>query len=218
MDSHSLRVAIAEDHPVIRLGIEAEIDKAAGMQSVGLAGNADELIALLHRQPVDVAVTDYAMPGGTQRDGVVLLDYLAVHFPDVAVVVITAMTTPVLIRNLQVHGVNSVVSKGDALTHLLPAIHAAFTRRRYRSPRMAAAVAHFTHDDMFGKLSLREKEVLSLFVAGSGIGEIADKLKRSKQTVSTQKINAMNKLGIDRDLDLFVYAAEAGLLRQRTPD
>jgi len=218
MESHSLRVAIAEDHPVIRLGIEAEIDKTTGIQSVGIAGNADKLIALLHLQPVDVVVTDYAMPGGMHRDGVALLDHLAEHFPGVAVVVMTAMTSPVLIRNLQVHGVNSVVSKDDALAHLPPAIHAAVARRRYRSPRIAAAIAHFTHDDMFGKLSLREKEVLSLFVAGCGIGEIADKLKRSKQTVSTQKINAMNKLGIDRDLDLFVYAAEAGLLRQRAPD
>jgi two-component system capsular synthesis response regulator RcsB len=54
--------------------------------------------------------------------------------------------------------------------------------------------------------------VLSLYVGGATINEIAEKLDRRKQTVSTQKVSGMAKLGIEKDADLFKHAAELGLL------
>jgi two-component system capsular synthesis response regulator RcsB len=65
-------------------------------------------------------------------------------------------------------------------------------------------------------LSPREREVLTLFVAGLGVNAIAEKLDRRKQTVSTQKVNGMAKLGIERDADLFKYAVELGLTSEPT--
>ncbi|KAG0730797.1 hypothetical protein G6F23_015939 [Rhizopus arrhizus] len=63
-------------------------------------------------------------------------------------------------------------------------------------------------------LSPREQEVVELFIAGLSVAEIARKLDRKKQTVSTQKNNAMRKLGIERDAELLTFAADLGLKPQ----
>jgi two-component system, NarL family, captular synthesis response regulator RcsB len=68
------------------------------------------------------------------------------------------------------------------------------------------------------RLSQRESEVISLYVGGDTISAIAEKLARSKQTISTQKVSAMRKLGIENDADLFKYAIELGLVLKKSPD
>jgi len=68
------------------------------------------------------------------------------------------------------------------------------------------------------ELSPREAEVVRLYVSGLRVDEIAERLNRSKKTISTQKNRAMEKLGILRDADLFKYAAEHGwLTSSQTP-
>jgi two-component system capsular synthesis response regulator RcsB len=61
-------------------------------------------------------------------------------------------------------------------------------------------------------LSKRESEVLRLYVGGATVKEIALSLNRSVKTISTQKMCAMQKLGVSRDADLFKYAQMNGLL------
>ncbi len=97
------------------------------------------------------------------------------------------------------------------MTHIVPAVQAAFVHRRYHSPTIAAIVAALAGADPLAKLSPREAEVMTLFVAGLSISDIAERLQRSKQTVSTQKVNAMAKLGVDNEAELFAYVAETGL-------
>lgn len=95
------------------------------------------------------------------------------------------------------------------MAHIVPAVQAAFVRRRYHSPTIAAIVTSLAGADPLAKLSPREAEVMTLFVAG--ISDIAERLQRSKQTVSTQKVNAMAKLGVDNEAELFAYVAETGM-------
>jgi len=61
------------------------------------------------------------------------------------------------------------------------------------------------------RLSPREVEVLRLFASGLTVSDIAERLSRSIKTVSRQKNDAMVKLGLKNDLDIFVYASEHGL-------
>jgi two-component system capsular synthesis response regulator RcsB len=122
MDSQHIRVAIADDHPVIRVGIEAELDRIPGIQLIGSARDSTELVELLGREPCDVVVTDYSMPGGTHGDGLVLLAYIAEHYPAMAIVVVTAIDKAGLIRTLLSRGIVNIVSKADATTHIVPAV------------------------------------------------------------------------------------------------
>ncbi|TCV96397.1 LuxR family two component transcriptional regulator [Luteibacter rhizovicinus] len=213
MDSKHILVAVADDHPVILLGIEAALDDIPTIRRIGSVRNSSELVALLDAQPCHVLVTDYAMPGGSYGDGLNLLSFLAERYPDIAIVVITSMDKPVLIRTLLARGIDHLLSKADDISHVAAAVQAAHVRRRYFSPTIAAIVQALSGGEPITKLSARETEVLSLYVAGNSINDIAERLGRSKQTVSTQKVSAMSKLGIASDADLFKFAVEVGLAK-----
>jgi two-component system capsular synthesis response regulator RcsB len=212
MDNH-IRVVVADDHPVIRMGIESTLDGLSAIKRMGSAADSTQLIALLDAQSCDVLVTDYAMPGGQHGDGVELIAFIRQRYPDLRIVMLTGIEKLALIRSLMAHGVNAILSKTDDMSHLRAAIHAAHIGRRYYSPRIANMLKALPATGS-ARLSQRESEVIALYVDGDSINVIAEKLQKSKQTISTQKVSAMRKLGIETDADLFKYAIELGLTRK----
>lgn len=211
MDGYNIRVVIADDHPVIRLGLKMELERVNGLHVVGSTCNSTELIELLTNLACDVVVTDYAMPGGSHGDGLELLDHIQRKFSSTAIVVLTGIDRPALIRTLCARGIANIISKTDATVHVAPAIKAAASGRGYHSPAIAGMLAGLRDMDPPRNLSPREMEVMSLFVRGMGITEIAERLRRTKQTVSAQKISAMSKLGVQNEAELVAHMAETGL-------
>ena len=98
--------------------------------------------------------------------------------------------------------------------HLISAIHAVYAGATYVLPgsrtQERPQPAH-TGDARTQALTMREMEVVRLFVSGMSINEIAAQLNRTKQTISARKSRAMRKLGVERDADLFSFAYETGL-------
>lgn len=212
MDSYYIRIVVADDHPVVRLGIQAELNRSDRVHVVGSVSNSTELMQLISETACDMVVTDYAMPGGIYGDGIEFISHLRKQFPSLAIVVLTAMERPALIRTLIAYDVQTIVSKRDAGTHLVTAIKAAATGRRFYSPAITTLLSTQVASDPLASLSPRETEVLTLFVAGKTISDISRLLQRSKQTISSQKISAMTKLGVQNDAELFTYMAETRLL------
>lgn len=216
MGAFSINVLIADDHPAILLGIASILEKTPSIYLVGQAKNSSELVEVLEHQACSVLVTDYAMPGGDYGDGAAMLALLARRFPELRLVVMTTMDNAPVLRTLLAQGVRSIISKSDDLTHLVPAIHAAFSGGRHFSPAVQRVLQtlemNAVADATRPLLSQREAEVVRLFVSGLTVNEIAAQLSRSKQTVSTQKASAMRKLGIQRDADLYKYALEIGMV------
>ena len=212
----SLRVVVADDHPVIVFGAEHALLKFPGIQVVGRARQSTELVKILQSVECDVLVTDLAMPGGQYGDGLQLIDYLRRNFPNLPIVVLTMLENAALLRRLKELGVTSVVSKSDDMSHIVLAVQHVGRRMGYMSPSVKAVLNGLRvnsagkRDD--SKLSRRELEVVRLFVSGMTIKEISQRLNRSIKTISTQKNAAMRKLGIDRDSELFEYARTNGLL------
>jgi two-component system capsular synthesis response regulator RcsB len=213
-----MRVIVADDHPVIRMGIEAALDDIPSTQRIGSVADSTQLIALLNTRPCDILITDYAMPGGQYGDGMELIAFIRRRYPEVRIIVLTSMENLALIRSLMAHGVNAILSKTDDISHLRAAIQATRTGRRYHSPGIANVMKTLPPAAGSTRLSQRESEVISLYVGGASISAIAEKLARSKQTISTQKVSAMRKLGIESDADLFKYAIELGLVLKKSSD
>lgn len=211
MNNLRIRVIIADDHPVIRLGVKSMLDETPMIQCVGTATSSSELLDLLEQTPCDVLVTDYAMPDAKHGDGLQLLTLLIARHPNLPVVVLTGLDQPALFQAIYAAGIQHILSKGDDLQHVSSAVLAAHARRRYISPSIADLLPTRTNRRAARALSKRESEVLRLYVGGLGINEIAERLDRRKQTISTQKMSAMQKLGIDKDADLFKFASELGL-------
>ncbi|MBO9537912.1 response regulator [Herbaspirillum sp.] len=216
MNTFSIRLVLADDHPAVLFGMQNAIGDINSFKLVGTARNSTEIVDLLNRHPCDVLVTDYAMPSGEYGDGISMIAFLTRRFPDLRVVVMTMMDNPAILNALVAERVHCILSKSDDPSHLVPAVHAAFAGGTYYSPtiRKILEAARSSRNEPSGRHSLtrREAEVIRLFVSGLLVSEIAERLHRSKQTVSTQKISAMRKLGVERDVDLFKYALETGLV------
>ncbi|RDS83786.1 DNA-binding response regulator [Dyella monticola] len=206
-----IRVAVADDHPVIRMGIEATLDSISSVHRIGSVSDSTQLVALLDAHPCEILVTDYAMPGGQYGDGLELISFLRNRYQDMNIIVLTGLGKMVLIRSLMAFGIHAILSKTDDISHLSGAIQAAQAGRRYFSPSIANIMKSQSLGSSSMQLSPREAEVIALYIGGASINGIAEKLQRSKQTISTQKVNAMRKLGIDSDADLFKYAIELDL-------
>jgi two-component system, NarL family, captular synthesis response regulator RcsB len=220
MDDFSIRVIVADDHPSVIAGLKATLDEHRTVDIVAAAANSTELIAALNSKSCDVLVSDFAMPGGEYGDGVTLFSFLRRRYPDTRVVVLTMMDNPGVIRSLLKLGIHCILSKSDATAHVLAAIHGAYADGRYFSPAVAKIVWQLdieTPSSARRAMTAREEEVVRLFVSGLTVNEIATTLKRSKQTISSQKSNAMRKLGIDNDTDLIKYSLGISLA-QRSQD
>jgi two-component system, NarL family, captular synthesis response regulator RcsB len=212
----AIRVVIADDHPLLLAGLAHELSQLPGFAVVGSAQNSTELVELLSERAIDVVISDYSMPGGTHGDGLALFGFIQHRFPNTRLVALTMMTNPGVIRSLMAQGIHCILSKADSLVYIADAIYASLSKRRFLSPTVDAIVK--THGMENGtnalpgkKLSPRELEVVRLFVSGLTVSEIAARLHRSKQTISTQKMNAMRRLGIKRDTDLILYGIDANL-------
>lgn len=211
-----LNIVIADDHPALLIGIKHELSKFEKLKLVGLASNSTQLISILNSTPCDVLVTDYVMPGGAFGDGISLFNYIKLKYPLLKIIVFTMLDNPATIRDLLRHGVTCIISKADSVENIMHAIRATHANKSYFSPTTDEIVQrlNLNHDELgnFQKLSKRESEIIRLYVSGYTITQIAEQLHRSKQTVSSQKQRAMQKLGVVREVDLLKCAMEIGLV------
>jgi len=209
-----IQVILADDHPTVLSGVGCEIARIPTMEVVGTAASSDDLLDLLSKTSCEVVITDFAMPASKSMDGLPLLRKLSRIRPDVKIIVLTTVDSEVILREIINAGVHSVLSKLDDVSHLVVAVHAVCAGEQYYSPtvRRPQSTDSQISSKQKRRLTPREIEVLRLYVRGLSIGEISAQLHRTKQTVSAQKIAAMKKLGIERDIDLYRYAHETGLL------
>lgn len=214
MHGRQTKLLIADDHPVVLLGIKSILQTVPNMTLVGTAENSTDLFTMLEREAVDVVLTDYAMPGGDFGDGMVMLERLRARFPDVRIIVLTVLTNPALlskIMQLQVHG---LLGKGSDLSEIPLALQRVADGMTYFSRDLQAGMAAQNSGPGIDKITLlskRELEVLRMFLGGMSVQAIAGHLRRSSKTVSNQKRMAMLKLACANDAELFLWHSQAGL-------
>src|SRR5947209_19511726 len=114
-----VRVAIVDDHPVVREAFGNLFDLVEGLEVVATAGDANEAMAKLATTPVDVAIVDFALPG---VDGSVLTDRIKDSHPDVRVLIFTASLDPEQVRRAARSAADGVLLNSIPVDHLLAAI------------------------------------------------------------------------------------------------
>lgn len=214
-----MKVLLADDHPASLAGVRYELSHLPTIEIVGTARNSTEIVEWISRKTCDILVTDYAMPGGEYGDGLSLLSFLRRRYPQLHIIVFTMLDNPAVAKEMTRLGVQAVVNKADDLSHLVFAVQAGCTGAPYWSPTSLASYKKPGAPEarIVKELTKREAEVVRLYVSGKSVKEIAEQLHRSKQTVSSQKVAAMRKIGIARDADLFRYAFETGLVSSVEP-
>ncbi|AIZ34360.1 response regulator [Pseudomonas parafulva] len=208
-----LNVVIADDHPIVLLGVREIVQRDGRYTVVGEAVSSSELIEQLRTHRPQLLITDFNMPGdATYGDGLKLIEYVLRNFPQTQVLVLTMISNSLILSRLQELGVAGVIQKNHLHQEIEKALTALSRRRPYQSPSAEARSVMGSSGqvgDRFESLSPRELEVLRLFVTGMTVSDIARQLCRSNKTVSAQKVSAMRKLEVDSDQSLLTYCIEA---------
>ena len=202
-------VVIADDHPIVLLGVRELVERDERFQVIGEAICSAGLIKLLEQQPIDIVITDYNMPGDSPYgDGLKLVEYLKRHFPDVQILILTMISNHLILTRLQELGVVGVIQKSQLHTEIQVALKSIAQQALYRSlePAKTSVIESMTAiDARFSTLSPKEYEILRLFISGKSVSDIARSQNRSSKTISAQKISAMRKLEVSSDQDLLTY-------------
>ncbi|GAB7125660.1 response regulator [Silvimonas sp. JCM 19000] len=213
----SLKVIIADDHPIVLLGLEQTLARIPFIKRVSKAHDGRQLIQMLHEDMPDLIVSDYSMPGADTPDGLILFRHIRRLAPQCKLIILTMLDNVAFIESMLKSGADGVMNKQDDLADLAEAIQSVMVGRQYlgRSVLHARALAGQMPDEETGglrTLSQRELEVMRLYATGRCITEIAQQLNRSVKTISHQKKSAMEKLGARNDMELFQLARELHLI------
>ncbi|WP_313440454.1 response regulator transcription factor [Stenotrophomonas sp.] len=206
------RVTIADDHPVVRLGLRFLLEAEGRYRVIAEAVDAEDLMRALHQELPDLLLTDMIMPTGSMPDGHAMLALLRRSFPQLPVVLITMSSNLPSLRLALRSGVRAIIDKTAPADHIPAVLAQVLAGATYLSPNLEGVLrdADCSYPDP-ATLSRRELEVLRLCVSGPSITEVAEQLGRTVSTVSRQRRAAMEKLGIRTDVELFAYAHEQGL-------
>jgi two-component system, NarL family, captular synthesis response regulator RcsB len=211
--NQTIRIIVADDHSSVRVGVSALLDSVAHMSVVGVASDTLALAELLDTCPCDLIVSDIGMPGIDGESNAILFLRRTLRFmPHVPIVILTMIHQTRTLAGLLHMGAAAIVDKRDAAASLITAIDAAYAGRRFLSKHVREAIGDSVKvQPGAAVLSAREWEVFRLYVEGMTIQQIAGRLARSSKTISTQKRNAMRKLGLETENSLIAYARQIGL-------
>jgi two-component system capsular synthesis response regulator RcsB len=209
-----LRVIIADDHPIVRIGQRVVIEAGGRCKVVGEADGPDELLRLLSTVACDVLVTDFAMPGGQQADGYGLLGLLRRQYPNLPVILVTMFANVATLRASFAHGARAIVAKSASARELPTAIGTVIKGETFVSECLRAQLVEAGTGDQLQQpqLSSKEREVVRMLASGMTVSQIAARVNRSISTISKQKSTAMSRLCISTDVDLFAYARSCGMV------
>ncbi|MFP3514897.1 response regulator transcription factor [Pseudomonas sp. SIMBA_077] len=202
------RIILADDHPVVLIGIGMAIDKAPfSAHIVGEANSTHGLILQLKNTPCDLLITDLSMPNGEFPDGVMLIRYIRRYYPTTKIIIITMLNNPIILRTLLNLGVVGLCDKNQPIEQLICAITWTSKGQTYISDTFFNLRNQSKRGEtLHQSLSVRELEVIRLIGQNRSGREIAKTLNRSEKTISRHKRMAMQKLGIRFDSELVEFA------------
>ena len=203
----SVRVLIADDHPVVRQGLKQMLGAEPDLAVAGEANSSQEVIELSGRVPWEVAVVDYNMPG---RGGVELVKELRRRFPQRAVLVLSMYPEDQYALRVLKAGAAGYLTKESATEDLINAIRKVAKGGRFVSAalgeRLAQELAGGDDQPLYRKLSDREYQIMWMIASGKTIGEIAQQLFLSPNTISTYRARILEKLELKNNAELVRYA------------
>jgi two-component system response regulator NreC len=206
----TVRIALADDHEVVRSGLRLVLEGEPDMEIVAEAADVESATRMVLGHKPDVLVLDLNMPGGSSLPAI---PQMLAASPGTAVVVLTMQEDPAFAREALRAGALGYVLKEAASTELVQAIRLALTGGTYLHPSLGAKIAAAPErsgppDD----LSARELEVLRLIALGHTNTEIGAQLFLSVRTVESHRAHIQQKLRRTTRAELVAYALEHDLI------
>ncbi len=205
-----LRVLLADDHPMVRLGTGAFLKLELGCVICAETGDGREALKLTESTRPDVAVVDLGLPG---LNGLDLTRQMRRYAPNTEIVILSGDVSSDMTKRALAAGAKAFILKGDATQHLAEAVQTVAEHRYYLTSRAHDSL----HLEKSSKpvrrktgttenLTSREREALQLLVEGKSNKEVAGILGISVKTVETHRATVRRKLKLSRLSDLVRYA------------
>lgn len=193
-ETKKIRVLVADDHPLVRIGIRNALAAFGDIEIAGEAADGLEALRAVEEKKPDVALVDLAMP---RMDGYQLIGRLKGIVPCVA---LTSSGDGEALEKAVECGAASVLMKSVGSSTIAQALRAAFRGEAFWESSAAdlvlkAKTARLRKRDPFEELTPREREVLELIGRGLTNEEIADELGLSRKTVKVHVGNLLDKTG-----------------------
>ncbi|MDR5756514.1 response regulator transcription factor [Caballeronia sp. LZ035] len=206
----AINVITAESHPITALGLEAVLRRCHGVNLLATISKGHEFSQVMSAFECHVVVTDReAACGVSSGTSEPLIKVILEEHPNIGVVLHSCVRNAAYVSTLCQLGVHAVLDKDDVLEYLPAAITAAHAKASYVSPKLTdPALLNTRSRTDVRPLSRCEVVVIKAVLSGSSVKQISMSLFRSKQTISTHKKNAMRKLQVDSEAELFRVFSE----------
>jgi two-component system, NarL family, response regulator NreC len=212
----TLSIVLADDHPVVRRGMQTLLEAEPDFAVVAETGDGLETVRLVERLQPDVLILDLMMPG---LSGLEALRITRQRSPRTRVVVLSMHSDNAFVAEALKNGATGYVLKGSDEENLVRAVREAVAGRRFLSPPVTERTidayieqVRAAQFDPHETLTAREREVLQLAAEGKTGAEIAARLHISQRTVENHRANLMRKLGLKNQSELVRYALRRGLI------
>jgi DNA-binding NarL/FixJ family response regulator len=209
-----IKVLVADDHPVVRKGLQSCLSRAGRIRLVGEAADGDDALRKARELKPDVVLMDISMPG---MNGLTVTEMLRKELPDMKVLVLSVQRNKDSIFRVIQAGAHGYVSKEAPSEEVIRAIESVHGGEPFFSEEIArAALNEFINSggkkEPFSQLTSREREVLVLIAEGQSNKEIADRLNIGVRTIETHRERIMRRLNIHSVAGLTKYAIANGLV------
>ncbi len=212
-----IRIAIVDDHALVRAGLRQFFAEQADFAVVAEAADGREALEIVRRGQVDVVVLDIAMPG---QSGVDTLAAIRARQATLPVLILSGHAEEHYAMSLLRLGASGYLNKAGDPTEIVAAVRTLACGRRYVSAETASRLAEDLADSARGaetrapheQLSERELQVFLRLAGGQTVGQLALGLSLSAKTVSTYRSRVMVKMGLASNSELTHYALRHGLI------
>jgi len=210
--THQIRIVIADDHPVVRIGVKNMLQSDGGLDVIGEASDGDEAITGTLELLPDILLLDLQMP---RLPGLEAMRAIMSGSPSVKILLLTStITTQQIIEALQI-GARGIVLKDALADHLTTAIRAVSSGDYWIGGKRVVNLVGALHELMLQAavperktygLTPRELEVVGCIVEGCSNRDIAKQFSISEETVKRHLSNIFDKTGVSTRLELALFA------------
>lgn len=208
-----IRILIADDHEIVRLGLRAILEARPGWKVVAEAAHGKEAIAKAVATKPDIVIMDYCLP---IMNGVEATRQICARLPNTEIMIFTAHDSEALVGELLQAGARAYLLKSEARRYLIGAVESLVNHKPFFTGRISEhllnACLQARRGRSEGALSPRERMVVQLIAEGHGNKEMAAILNLSVKTIETHRAAAMLKLDVTSTAGIVRYAVRNKLV------
>lgn len=210
-EDEEIRVAVIDDHPLLREGVARTLDSEDGIVVVAQGSSAQDALRIAREGDIDLLLVDISMPG----DIISSLNFIITEVPNLRVVVLTVSESEDHVLKVMRAGCDGYILKGINGPELVRVVRVIHKGESYVSPNLAAflfAKSHASNRSSPRKiepletLSYREEQILELVARGLSNKEVAEKLTLSEKTVKHYMTAILRKLQVRNRVEATLVA------------